>query len=213
MKVAFYDLETQCGFSEVQHISELKIACGVVRKDKSVTHHMDDDNDIKLMIKRLKKADLIVTFNGIRFDNVILSGYPGGDEIAHKPQYDIMVELQRLIGKRPTLAHVYKENFDGFEKYANGKQALLWYQKIQWLREVMEVTTDQAKLDELNRDCEDTWGLLLDYCERDVEGLARLMGRIKNGIPIKLKRFWGSKDFELVKIKLPNPFETGEVTG
>ena len=200
----FYDLETQRSPREVE-ITKLGISCGVVRVNKQNYLYRDSNEDVAALIAMVSKAELLVSYNGIHFDNNVLRGYQPKLELTKTvPQYDILVEIKKIIGTRVRLDHVLKCNFgDSGTKTASGLQALAWYAQIRDYRE--KAKAHPAKAEQWRIQEEDVWGKLLEYCTQDTVMLAKLLGRIKHGVPIKLEKYW-DKSYKMIEIVLPNPF-------
>jgi uncharacterized protein YprB with RNaseH-like and TPR domain len=211
MKIAFYDLETQNEMSDVRgDHTKLLISVGCLRIDKQNHFYHDKEVEIKQLIHVLRSADLIVTFNGINFDNLVLRGYvPDLDLTSSVPQYDIMKEIQDVIDRRVSLDHVIKQNLQGFEKLGSGRQALIWWKQICRCREEQEVWRAQDDEGQVRHWFErelEFWRKLEAYCESDVMALAKMLGRIVVGMPVKIQRYWDNS-FELMDITLRNPLE------
>ena len=83
--------------------------------------------DAAALINELHKFSRIVTFNGDRFDLEVLSAY-GAVRPLRQKSFDVLVEIQNLIGRRVKLDHVVGQTL-GVQKTADGIQAVDWWRK------------------------------------------------------------------------------------
>jgi len=120
--------------------------------------------DVVRLIEELKRADLVVGFNSLRFDYAVLSGYTGEDYSRHLRSLDLLHSLRGRLGFRVGLDHLAKETL-GRGKSGDGLQSL------EWVR--------QGRLD-----------LVEQYCRVDVEVMrdVYLHGRREGYVVISRKR-------------------------
>lgn len=141
--VLFFDLETQFLFEEVggRRPERLRLACGVVW---STRHRQFEDyleHQAASLVERLRQADLVVGFNVLAFDYLVLAPYAGGQ--LRVPTFDILREVEASLGYRVSLASLALATL-GRGKTADGIQS------VQWFR--------QGRLD-----------LVVEYCRADVQ--------------------------------------------
>lgn len=146
-KVAVFDLETRHSADEVggwQNIDKMGMSCGVVYDSVNGQYYTYEQQDAHLMVDHLMAAQLIVGFNQIAFDNVVLHGLTGR-QICDPHQYnlDLMASIQQQVGHRVSLDSVAEATLNR-KKSADGLQALKWWK--------------EGRLDEIK-----------DYCRQDVE--------------------------------------------
>lgn len=85
-----------------------------------------DENNCNVLISELGLAKEIITFNGIRFDYEVLRPY-GLDPVSLYPKsFDILHEMQRMLGHRVSLENVAYATLDK-GKSGDGKDAVKWY--------------------------------------------------------------------------------------
>jgi DEAD/DEAH box helicase domain-containing protein len=94
-------------------------------------------------LARLKKADLVVGFNHVKFDYGVLAAYPGGENLAAETRnLDLLQEIAKTLGRRLRLDSLARATLNT-AKVADGLQAVAWWR--------------EGKLAEL-----------LAYCQQDV---------------------------------------------
>jgi DEAD/DEAH box helicase domain-containing protein len=86
------------------------------------THAYMDDN-IKELTDRLNRADLIVAFNQIGFDNSLMRASGQGlKSDSELPNYDILIEGRKAIGWSESLPYPKGCKLDDFLKHTFGQQ-------------------------------------------------------------------------------------------
>ena len=161
--ILVFDLETQLSADEVGgwgNIQYMKLAAGVTMEASSGKYRVYYEDDIDGLVEALKKADLVVGFNLLRFDYIVLEGY--GLQVANKVKtLDLLADITKTLGHRLKLDSLCQATL-GSQKSADGLQSL------QWVKE--------GRLD-----------LVVEYCMQDVR-LTRdlyLYGREKGYILFK----------------------------
>lgn len=182
----FFDLETTKTFEEVDFdYTKLGYSIAVVREKKVDTVY--NEHQAAELIERLKTAQFIVGYNHVLFDLRVLRGCGLTEEDEWgltKKSYDVMIELQDVIGQRVTLDHLSRYNLPGAPgKKAPGKQCIVWYK--------------QGQLDKIS-----------ELCADDVQRLAGIFGLIVSEKPLKLSKFWGKEGvdkFDTIEVSIPLP--------
>ncbi len=139
--IVVFDLETQKLADEVggwKNIRKMRLSLGVVHSERDGFLTFTEEN-VSDLIHVLKRSDLIVGFNQMRFDYEVLSAYTDEDLRAH-PNLDILVSVQAKLGHRLSLDQLAAVTL-GEKKSGSGLQA------PQWFRE--------GKLDLLEQYCKD----------------------------------------------------------
>lgn len=128
LKKIVLDLETQKSFEDVggrgkNHLLKVSV-CGIYdySQDK---YSIYEEHELPLLASVLQTADQIIGFNIKNFDFAVLQPYMNFnmDEI---PYYDILEEIERVIGHRIKLESVAQGTI-GSGKSGNGLEALLYY--------------------------------------------------------------------------------------
>lgn len=122
------DLETQKSFEEVggrgkNHLLKISV-CGIY--DYSTNQYtIYEEHELPRLASVLQTADQIIGFNIKNFDFAVLQPYMNFnmDEL---PYYDILEEIERVIGHRVKLESVAQGTI-GSGKSGNGLEALLYY--------------------------------------------------------------------------------------
>lgn len=144
------DLETQKSAQEIggwNNAHLMGISCGVLFDSYDSKFHAYHHDEIPELIEHMKKLDLIVGFNIIRFDYHVLKGYSDFD-FWRLPTLDILDMVRKKLGYRLSLDHLAKATL-GEEKSASGLMALKWWK--------------EGRMD-----------LIENYCRKDVEITERL---------------------------------------
>lgn len=126
--VVFFDLETKRSFQQVggwHKANRLGLAVGVIHGRTDNSFEVFNQDQGPQLVERLLVAPLVVGFNLLRFDYVVLEPY-GGKALADTPTLDMMLELQRQLGHRVSLGSVARATL-GEAKTADGLQSLKWY--------------------------------------------------------------------------------------
>lgn len=122
------DLETQKSFEEVggrgkNHLLKVSV-CGIY--DYSSNQYLIyEEQELPRLASLLQTADQIIGFNIKNFDFAVLQPYMNFD-VSQLPYYDILEEIERVIGHRIKLESVAQGTI-GSGKSGNGLEALLYY--------------------------------------------------------------------------------------
>ncbi len=128
--IVYFDLETQKSADEVggwSHISDMRMSVGVLYGTGWGEYRIYDERRVDDLIADLRRADLIVGFNHLRFDYEVLHGYTPFD-FRQLPTLDLMVDLQKTLNHRLSLDAVASASL-GVEKTAEGLQAIRWFKE------------------------------------------------------------------------------------
>ncbi len=142
----YYDLETQLSAVEVggwNNIQAMRISIAVTWCERDLFRLWDEETAGRL-IDYLSGFGSVVSFNGDRFDSVVLSRY-GGVSAINQHSFDVLVDLSRRLGHRVSLDAVAQATL-GVGKTADGMIALKWWK--------------EKEID-----------LLAEYCRQDVQVL------------------------------------------
>ncbi|MCG8566450.1 MAG: DUF1998 domain-containing protein, partial [Desulfobacterales bacterium] len=138
------DIETRKSAAEVggwNRAERMGVSCAVLYDSKSDEYHTYLQDEIKELEAHLKKLDLVIGFNIIRFDYKVLSGLSSFN-FHELPTLDLLMKVHEILGYRLSLDHLAQQTL-GAEKSADGLQALAWWK--------------EGKLDEI-----------ITYCTQDV---------------------------------------------
>lgn len=122
------DLETQKSFEEVggrgkNHLLKVSV-CGIYDYNTS-QYSIYEEHELLRLAPLLQSADQIIGFNIKNFDFQVLQPYMNFD-VSQLPAFDIMEEIERVIGHRVKLESVAQGTI-GSGKSGNGLEALLYY--------------------------------------------------------------------------------------
>ena len=128
--IVYFDLETQKIASEVGgwgHIDKMGLAVAVLYHSDRSAYEVYLEKDAERLISDLRRADLVVGFNVIRFDYTVLSAYSVFD-FSTAPTLDLMVSLEERIGHRVGLDAVADATC-GVKKTSSGMEAIHWWRE------------------------------------------------------------------------------------
>jgi len=147
--IVYFDIETQRSAEDVggwDKISSMCMSVGVTYSTGTGGYRIYGEKQVDDLIKELQRADLVVGFNNLRFDYVVLQGYTALD-LRQLPTLDMMVDLQNRLQHRLSLDSIATATF-GLEKTAEGMQAIQWFREGK-LMEIAEYCCYDVKLTKL----------------------------------------------------------------
>ena len=100
--IVYFDLETQKSAAEVGgwgHIDRMGISVAVLYHSAKGEYEIYLEKDVDRLIADLRRADLVVGFNVLRFDYTVLAAYSVFDFSA-VPTLDLMVSIEERIKHR-----------------------------------------------------------------------------------------------------------------
>jgi DEAD/DEAH box helicase domain-containing protein len=127
----YFDLETQKAADEVGgwgNIRDMRMSVGVTYSTARGTYKIYDVRRVNDLIDELRRADLVVGFNNLRFDYEVLIGHNPFFDPAQVPTLDMLVELQKTLPHRLSLDAIATATL-GVEKTSDGLQAIRWFRE------------------------------------------------------------------------------------
>jgi len=168
-RILVFDLETQLSAEEVgdwSAIRLMRLALGGVFDSQDGDIRFYDEAHAEDLIAHLRRGDLVVGFNQIRFDYEVLRGYTF-DNLSDLPSLDMLVEVEKQCGFRLKLDALARATL-GVKKLADGLQSLVWWK--------------EGRLD-----------LIEEYCRKDVEITRDLFFfALKNGYLLYERKNFGA---------------------
>lgn len=146
----YYDIETQKSADEVGgwgNVQLMKVSVAVTYAQQDGFRHWAE-GDIPEMIRYLGTFERVISFNGDRFDAIVLSAYGDVSAVTARSM-DLLTDLKAKLGHRLTLDSLAKATLN-VGKTADGLQALRWWK--------------EGKVEEIAR-----------YCQADVQVLVDLV--------------------------------------
>lgn len=148
-RIVFFDLETMRSADEVggwSNISKMGLACGVCYDSVDQKYYEYYEKDAEALIQKLKEADLVVGYNILKFDYIVLTAY-SDFKFSLLSSFDMLVDVTKALGHRLKLDSIVKATL-GAQKSGDGLQSLRWVKEGR-----MDLVTEYCKKDvELTRD-------------------------------------------------------------
>jgi hypothetical protein len=129
--IVYFDLETQKSADEVggwHNIREMRMSVGVTYSTSRGGYKIYGEKDVNALIDELRRADLVVGFNNLRFDYEVLAGHNPFFDAEQLRTLDLLVELQRILQHKLSLDTIAQATFD-IGKTSDGLQAIDWYRQ------------------------------------------------------------------------------------
>ena len=129
--IVYFDLETQKSADEVggwSNIRDMRMSVGVTFSTARGGYQIYGERDVGALIDELRRADLVVGFNSIRFDYVVLQGHNDFFDPEQLHSLDLLVELQKTLPHRLSLDSIATASL-GVEKTSEGLQAIRWFRE------------------------------------------------------------------------------------
>lgn len=129
--IVFFDLETQKSAEEVggwHNIRNMRMSVGVTYSTRDGEYKIYHEDRVKDLISELRRADLVVGFNNLRFDYEVLTAYDVFFDPTNIPTLDLLIELQKIVNHRVSLDAVATTTL-GVEKTSEGLQAIYWFRE------------------------------------------------------------------------------------
>jgi DEAD/DEAH box helicase domain-containing protein len=105
------------------------------------------ESQVNALIEELRRADLVVGFNSLRFDYEVLAGHNALFDAGQIRSLDMLVELEKTLQHRLSLDSIAQATL-GVEKTSEGLQAIRWYREGKLL-EIAEYCCFDVKITRL----------------------------------------------------------------
>jgi DEAD/DEAH box helicase domain-containing protein len=148
--IVYFDLETQKSADEVggwHKIRDMRMSVGVTYSTARGDYKIYGEKQVNELIDELRRADLVVGFNNLRFDYEVLLGHNDFFDCEQIPTLDMLVELQKLLQHRLSLDAIASATL-GVEKTSEGLQAIRWFKEGK-LMEIAEYCCYDVKITRL----------------------------------------------------------------
>ena len=148
-RIQYFDLETQKSADDVGgwgNIHKMKLAVGVVWDSIDQDYFVYEEKDAKILVEKLRTADLVIGFNVIGFDYTVLQPYSDFD-LQEINTFDMLVDVKKLLNFRLSLNHLAQHTLNA-KKSADGLISLQWYRDgkidkiIHYCKQDVEITRD-----------------------------------------------------------------------
>src|SRR5580692_12294713 len=98
--IVYFDLETQKSADEVggwDRIRDMRMSVGVTYSTARGGYRIYPEAEVNALIDELRRADLVVGFNTLRFDYEVLAGHNPFFDFEQLRSLDMLVELQKIL--------------------------------------------------------------------------------------------------------------------
>jgi DEAD/DEAH box helicase domain-containing protein len=148
--IVYFDLETQKSADEVGgwgKIRDMRMSVGVTYSTARGAYRIYGEQEVNALIDELRRADLVVGFNNLRFDYEVLLGHNPFFDVEQVPTLDMLVALQDTLQHRLSLDSIAQATL-GVEKTSEGLQAIRWFKEGRLL-EIAEYCCYDVKITRL----------------------------------------------------------------
>lgn len=148
--IVYFDLETQKSADEVGgwgNIRDMRMSVGVTYSTARGTYQIYGEPRVDALIEELRRADLVVGFNILRFDYDVLLGHSPFFDPQQVPTLDMLIDLQKTLPHRLSLDALAQATL-GIEKTSDGMQAIRWFREGRLL-EIAEYCCYDVKITRL----------------------------------------------------------------
>jgi DEAD/DEAH box helicase domain-containing protein len=131
--VVYFDLETQKSADEVggwHNIRDMRMSVGVTYSTRRGGYRIygPGEQEINALIDELRRADLVVGFNNLRFDYEVLAGHNPFFYPDQLRTLDMLVDLQRILQHNLSLDTIAQATLD-VSKTSDGLRAIDWFRQ------------------------------------------------------------------------------------
>lgn len=148
--IVYFDLETQKSAEDVggwENIRQMRMSVGVTYSTERGDYRIYGEKDVNQLIEELRRADLVVGFNSLRFDYEVLLGHNDFFDCEQISTLDMLVDLQKTLQHRLSLDAVAHATL-GVEKTSEGMKAIQWFREGRLL-EIAEYCCYDVKITRL----------------------------------------------------------------
>ncbi|MEI6073365.1 MAG: helicase [Verrucomicrobiae bacterium] len=131
MDIVYFDLETQRTANDVggwDKKHEMGMSVGVTYSTADCRYEIFPESRVQDLISRLRRADLVVGFNILRFDYEVLMAYTILSLPDQLRTLDLLVDIEKTLGHRLKLDDVALGTL-GVGKSAEGLDAIRWFRE------------------------------------------------------------------------------------
>ena len=129
--LVYFDLETQKSAEEVggwNHCREMRMSVGVTYSTARSEYKIYRETEVNALLDELRRADLVIGFNTLRFDYEVLAGHNALFDAGQIRSLDMLAELEKTLQHRLSLDAIAQATL-GVEKTSEGLQAIQWYRE------------------------------------------------------------------------------------
>lgn len=126
----FFDLETRRSSDDVGgwgHIADMGLSVAVTYSSTEHRYHVYTEDTVQELIQELLASGLVVGFNVLRFDYVVLSAYTDV-QLDQLLTIDMLDSIYQRLGFRISLDDLARVNL-GISKSGHGLQAVDWWKE------------------------------------------------------------------------------------
>ncbi len=148
--IVYFDLETQKSADEVGgwgNIRDMRMSIGVTYSTARGGYKIYGEREVNELIEELRRADLVVGFNTLRFDYTVLQGHNDFFDPRDVASLDMLVEVEKILSHRLKLDDIAHGTF-GVQKTSEGLQAIKWFREGK-LVEIAEYCCFDVKITKL----------------------------------------------------------------
>ncbi len=146
----YFDLETLRSANDVggwDHKDKMGMSVGVTYSTATGRYMIYPEGEAEALIKQLATADLVIGYNHVGFDYVVLQAYSMWEVEAQITSFDLLLDLEKRLGHRLKLEDIAQPSL-GTGKIAHGTDAITWWRAGRF-RDVAEYCCFDVKVTRL----------------------------------------------------------------
>lgn len=146
-KIIIFDCETQKSATQVggwHNCDKMLISVVVTYDNHTNGYKIYFEDRLDELLEAFKKADLIVSFNGDKFDLKVLAHYDEEFEPQYHRTFDMLEAVRKQVGYRIKLDYIAQGTLNS-HKSAGGLDAIKWYRQGR-MDKIVEYCIDDVKL-------------------------------------------------------------------
>lgn len=129
--IVYFDLETQRSAGDVggwDKKERMGMSVGVTYSSASRSYRIYGEDEAGALIDELSAADLVIGFNHVGFDYVVLQAYSMWNVAEQTTSLDLLLDLEVKLGHRIKLNDIATASL-GTGKTADGLDAIKWWRE------------------------------------------------------------------------------------
>lgn len=145
-----FDLETQLSADAVggwHNADQMRVSVACAKESGNNQFFAYTEDQIHMLVDRLKAAELVIGFNVIGFDYKVLSRYTTFD-FSPLPTFDLLVHVKNTLRHRVSLDSLAQATL-GTSKTGDGLEAIKWFEEGEFEKIIRYCSSDVSITEDL----------------------------------------------------------------